>query len=554
MQAVNAVEQAREQLHKALRSHSLAALDEAISQGESVLKTIRSPDGSARTQSLAMVDSSDSSDVQDWLGRAQHARSKAQQLATLSSDGVEALQAEKRRLKEKLQSNQERIERIEAYEDAAHAQRAPESVEAAEAGEDEMAAHEAMPDVEDDSRSEEEPQSEDADTERSVVHSLEDELQRQVAEYKEAREIEARKEREQEEEHTEEHIKERQLVDEINHVKQARLALMQSDGVPKARVLQAQPHGPRPLEQARMDRVQTGAQSRGRRIAEAKYHSSSLVSEQRVKQMLEAKERRIHAELAKLDKEGGSGPTRDLRGAARAAPAPESGKIAHGTPVEAARDKKHMSVLQGFEMALGDSQENAKKALHAGASAAAAHHPVVGKDRLPGVNAYSWWSQKSARIAAKKAQLAQIRKRLRAMQETKRRAAKTNCHNLYACISSMFSGGEDSNKLAHADRLVQAHRQQKLAAFHGGKGAYSGHWRPASDVRVSRGTIMDHPQEPLLGILAGSSHSRTNKLPGVMENRWGGTKFWDRLLGEPATPHGTPVEEAGPGSKLAALG
>jgi len=33
-------------------------------------------------------------------------------------------------------------------------------------------------------------------------------------------------------------------------------------------------------------------------------------------------------------------------------------------------------------------------------------------------------------------------------------AAKTNCHNLYACIGSMFSGREDSSKLAIANRQV----------------------------------------------------------------------------------------------------
>lgn len=62
-------------------------------------------------------------------------------------------------------------------------------------------------------------------------------------------------------------------------------------------------------------------------------------------------------------------------------------------------NKKHLSVLQGFEYALGDSQENAKKA------ESDVPKKAVVKGHLPGVNAYSWWSNKSAKIAAKKAQV-----------------------------------------------------------------------------------------------------------------------------------------------------
>jgi len=196
--------------------------------------------------------------------------------------------------------------------------------------------------------------------------------------------------------------------------------------------------------------------------------------------------------------------------------------------------KKHISVLQGFESALGDSQEDAKAAMKA---APTQRHAAVG-GHLPGVNSYSWWSQKSAKVAAKKAQLAAIRQRIR--QETHAKVAKTNCHNLYACIGSMFSGVEDSSKLSRANHMVM-HRQLQLAQR---KPHPASHL--AADHDVSTHAVLQDPQAPLLGLLAGSTHTHTHKLPGVVESRWGGNKFWDRLLGAPATQHGVPLKKVHP--------
>jgi len=62
------------------------------------------------------------------------------------------------------------------------------------------------------------------------------------------------------------------------------------------------------------------------------------------------------------------------------------------------------------------------------------------------------------------------------------------------------------------------------------------------DNSVSTKKILQDPQAPLLGLLQGSSKEHTNKLPGVVDNRWDGNKFWDRLLGTPAKQGGVPLK------------
>ena len=59
---------------------------------------------------------------------------------------------------------------------------------------------------------------------------------------------------------------------------------------------------------------------------------------------------------------------------------------------------------------------------------------------------------------------------------------------------------------------------------------------------MSTKQVLQDPQAPLLGLLQGSTHAHTRKLPGVVDNRWGGNKFWDRLLGAPAKQQGTPLK------------
>ena len=66
--------------------------------------------------------------------------------------------------------------------------------------------------------------------------------------------------------------------------------------------------------------------------------------------------------------------------------------------------------------------------------------------------------------------------------------------------------------------------------------------RIAGDNEVSTKQVLQDPQAPLLGLLQGSTHAHTRKLPGVVDNRWGGNKFWDRLLGSSVKQQGTPLK------------
>ena len=532
VQADNAVERARAQLQEAANSNNLAALDAAIAHGESVLSAIRTAGAPARTQSLAMTSSSP--DIQkwrsraeqaaakverlegiqqraraeaaqakraeeEWMHKAQQARSKAKKLAERRSDNMDSLEGQKRALKARLEANEEKIQRVEAMESSDEDRAAKRA-----ALEEQVPVYPSH-----------------TDTLRQMygagrnfadhkVQELEGELERQIREYKDAREMMSHESAEDKQ-----RAKEKQLMDEINHIKQARLALIHSHPAGSRRRVQRAP-------------------ALGREMSE--------------KARLLAKERKINEEIASLDGVGASGGAAEEEDyepkvdneMSRALqdqeemPDFESYKSSRGTSqlAKGHMHKKHISVLQGFESALGDSKEDAKAAMK---TVAMPTHAAA-QGRLPGVNSYSWWSEKSAKVAAKKAQLAAIRNRIR--QETHKQVAKSNCHNLYSCIGSMFSGVEDSSKLSRANSAVmQQQLQMQLAQP---KTRSSSHL--AADHDVSTHAVLRNPQAPLLGLLAGSTHTHTHKLPGVVESRWGGSKFFDRLFGSPATQHGVPLK------------
>jgi len=538
----NAVAQARAELQEAASSNNLAALDAAIEHGESVLSSVRTGTAPARTQSLAMDSASEVAkwrleadnaaakveklrDIQararseakqakraeqQWMGKAQEARSEAQQLAARRSASVDSLEEEKSKLKARLESNEAKIKRVEAIEGEAESRAAQRTAEQRavyeraqhrEIAGQRAALSEQKPLSDDDTNTLRQTYGYDADGRK--VKNLEAELQRQIGEYRQAREMVSHHSREQKEQK-----KEKQLMDEIDHIKHARVALLNN------------------------------------RHSESRGHSggsSNLKREREDKSRLLAKEKTINEEIARLD---GNGPRdRDAaildspkmhREESRALEDQEelpdfhSMRSSESSKLAKMSNTKHMSVLQGFESALGDSRENAKKAAHS------ASKKQANKNQLPGVNSYSWWSQKSEKVAAKKAQLAALRHRIR-LETHHGAAAKTNCHNLYACIGSMFSGKEDSSKLAIANRQV-LHRQQTLALL---KRPIK-HGKLAADHEVSKAEVLSNPQAPLLGILSGGGNVHNHKLPGVAESRWGGTKFFDRLFGTPTAQAGTP--------------
>lgn len=527
------MERARAQLQEAANSNNLAALDAAIAHGETVLSAIRTAGAPARTQSLAMTSSSP--DIQkwrsraeqaaakverlegiqqraraeaaqakraeeEWLHKAQQARSKAQKLAERRSDNMDSLEEQKRALKARLEANEEKIQRVEALESSDEDRAAKRA-----------ALEEQVPVYPSHTDTLRQMYGAGRNSADHKVQELEGELERQIREYKDAREMMSHESAEDKQ-----RAKEKQLMDEINHIKQARMALIHSH-----------PAGSR-------GRVQR-APALGREMSE--------------KARLIAKERKINEEIASLDGVGASsGGAEDedyepkvdnevSRALQDQEEMPDFERYKSRGTSQLAKvhmHKKHISVLQGFESALGDSKEDAKAAMKTVSTPARA----AAQGRLPGVNSYSWWSEKSAKVAAKKAQLAAIRNRIR--QETHKQVAKTNCHNLYSCIGSMFSGVEDSSKLSRANSAVMHHQLQVQLAQH--KTRSSSHL--AADHDVSTHTVLQNPQAPLLGLLAGSTHTHTHKLPGVVESRWGGSKFFDRLFGAPATQHGVPLKKA----------
>jgi len=185
------------------------------------------------------------------------------------------------------------------------------------------------------------------------------------------------------------------------------------------------------------------------------------------------------------------------------------------------------SVLDGVESALQDSALPAAavgKAKKAGKASSDA-------DRLPGVNQFSWWSAPPA----KKEDEAQLTEEfLHKAHERGTAQRKGGCHDLYTCVDSMF-GGKRKSKLEQANEAwrVRNLRQKRLAAEQAAReAAIKG--KVGEDSLVSTSQVEEHPDAPLLGVLAGDSHQHDSKLPGVAENRWGGSRFWSRLLGAPS--------------------
>jgi hypothetical protein len=60
-------------------------------------------------------------------------------------------------------------------------------------------------------------------------------------------------------------------------------------------------------------------------------------------------------------------------------------------------------------------------------------------------------------------------------------------------------------------------------------------------MQVAARQVLQNPQAPLLGILSPASyHAHSQKLPGIVESRWGGSKFFDRLFGNSSRQADTP--------------
>lgn len=177
-------------------------------------------------------------------------------------------------------------------------------------------------------------------------------------------------------------------------------------------------------------------------------------------------------------------------------------------------------IVGAFDKALGDSVEMAKDAGHErGKIAAGPRHA------LPGIVTDSWWAappketphELQAQAAAKRAAVSK----------------KRDCHNLYACVGSFFTsdGGKGRGGKAdvlHLGEVLRPHKPHAVAAKQAGD-------KVEGDHLVSTATVEENPQEPLLRALMPSASTHTSKLPGVAENRWGGSKFWSRLLGIPAS-------------------
>ena len=333
--APDAVTAARLQLAQAEQGDNLAKLDAAIAQGESVLKTI-GVGAHARTQSLAQVREVRPADVNKWLEKAEAAGAKVEGFEAMRSRTRSEAARIKRAEEDWMKQAKEAKERAQQL--AAHSSSSVESLE------DEKRALRAQLDANEAKirrvEALEGAASPPEVTESSTVRSLELELQRQIREYQEAKKEKAISV------HAQERAKEEQLVDEIHHFKNARKALLRSSSL----------------------RAWGRGRGRGRYRG---FSSGSLDDMQLDRARLQAERRRIQHEIARIDDEHVAAQGHAARGGHAAG--------------SAAAKVKHMSVLQGFEKALGDEPESAKAALASTPTAALAAHSAGNK--LPGVNA-----------------------------------------------------------------------------------------------------------------------------------------------------------------------
>mmetsp|Transcript_47273 Transcript_47273/g.73877 ORF Transcript_47273/g.73877 Transcript_47273/m.73877 type:complete len:369 (-) Transcript_47273:62-1168(-) len=187
------------------------------------------------------------------------------------------------------------------------------------------------------------------------------------------------------------------------------------------------------------------------------------------------------------------------------------------------RHPKSHSILNEARKSLGDNEMSVAAALNGKTKVKTA------TKKLPGVNRYSWWSMTPEKVAAKE-MMAKLKYKMPVPKQKVH-----NCHNLYSCVGSLFDGkshSSESKELDAANKAWSVKHAQELA-----KKGMTKHPKLDSDSfsgndrMVSRNTINKDPDQPLLGALDGSTRSHDKKLPGVVESRWGGTKFWDRLLG-----------------------
>ena len=188
-------------------------------------------------------------------------------------------------------------------------------------------------------------------------------------------------------------------------------------------------------------------------------------------------------------------------------------------------------IVGAFDNALGDSVEAAKdvgKSKKGKGKEARAHS-------LPGIVTDSWWT----------APPKETPEELRAKEAAKaaKKAKKRDCHNLYACVGSFFSsdsgGSGKSEDVLHLGEKLRHGKVVDATPEGGGhrrgKNKNAGGDKDAGDDMVSTSAVEQNPQQPLLSALMPSKETHTSKLPGVAENRWGGAKFWSRLLGMPAS-------------------
>ena len=156
----------------------------------------------------------------EWMEKAREARTKAQQLAARRSRRVDSLEAEKEKLKARLEANEDKIHRVEAVEAEAEGRAALRRRQ--QEIEDQRAALAAQQPLDSNMHTDTLRQTFGSADGHHKVQTLEAELQRQIREYKEAREMVSKNAHQQKE-----HAKEKELMDEISHIKQARVALIE---------------------------------------------------------------------------------------------------------------------------------------------------------------------------------------------------------------------------------------------------------------------------------------------------------------------------------------
>jgi hypothetical protein len=428
---------------------------------------------------LATGDSSDQE--QPETSASEHATPAADGHA--GKDGVQnLLENEKAALRRSLEENEQEMKSIENAERQDERKLQYRRLSGANPASDTMEVAASHHDVDRDDDAEDADPSDQGDD--PEVQKLERELRRQKREYQEARL--SYEEREKRRDNHAEIEKERELEREISHYRYARHEIMHSMGP-------------------------GGGDSRQLRDSEV---SERRGNERREREEAERRERgRDHADNHNDDEH-----ERDDDSVASVSDESRNKGHPHeqhrGPAAKHERESDYASIVGSIKSSLGD---NVMRASDVGRSQSHHHHARA----LPGINTDSWWQQQP------KLTEQQI-KRKQAVEKAKEMAKPKECHDLYSCVGSFFTpsgkkGGGKSDVL-HLDE--QLHHKTKPEDLSVGS-------HIAGDNLVPKSDILNDPQKPLLSALMPSTSTHTSKLPGVAENRWGGTKFWARLLGTP---------------------